>query len=127
MARAAHVSTPILIGLLLLLGGLVAYFIFSVMDKKLDCQIQNEPQADDDEEKFSMKDVAGILASPGFWLIALLCVLFYSCVFPFQKFASELMIGKYGIDESIAGTIALKPLGIQDIASLNVTSFLAIR
>ena len=109
MARAAHISTPILIGLLLLLGGMVAYFIFSVMDKKLDQQIQNDPQADDDEEKFSMKDVAGILASPGFWLIALLCVLFYSCVFPFQKFASELMIGKYGIDENIAGTIAGLP------------------
>ena len=109
MARAAHVSTPMLVGLLLLLGGMVAYFIFSVMDKKLDKQIQNDPTADEDEEKFSMKDVTSILSSPGFWLIALLCVLFYSCVFPFQKFASELMIGKYGIDESIAGTIAGLP------------------
>ena len=46
---------------------MVAYFIFSLMDKKLAQQIQNDPHSDDDEEKFSMKDVAGILASPGFW------------------------------------------------------------
>lgn len=109
IARAAGISMPVLIGLLLLIGGMVAYFLFSVMDKKLDRQIQEEPVQGDDEEKFSVKDVAAILSSPGFWLIALLCVLFYSCVFPFQKFASELMIGKYGIDESIAGTIAGLP------------------
>lgn len=109
IARAAGISVPVLIGLLLLIGGMVAYFLFSVMDKKLDRQIQEDPVQGDDEEKFSVKDVAAILSSPGFWLIALLCVLFYSCVFPFQKFASELMIGKYGIDESIAGTIAGLP------------------
>lgn len=109
IARAAGISVPVLIGLLLLVGGMVAYFLFSVMDQKLDRQIQEEPVQGDDEEKFSIKDVAAILSSSGFWLIALLCVLFYSCVFPFQKFASELMIGKYGIDESIAGTIAGLP------------------
>lgn len=109
IARVAGISVPVLIGLLLLIGGMVAYFLFSVMDKKLDRQIQEDPVLGDDEEKFSVKDVAAILSSPGFWLIALLCVLFYSCVFPFQKFASELMIGKYGIDESIAGTIAGLP------------------
>ena len=54
-------------------------------------------------------DVKNILINPGFWLIALLCVLFYSCVFPFQKFASELMINKYGISDNLAGTIAGLP------------------
>ena len=47
---------------MLLLGGMVAYFVFSVMDKKLDQQIQNDPQADEDEEKFSMKDVASTVS-----------------------------------------------------------------
>ena len=64
---------------------------------------------EDEEEKFSFKDVKNILVNPGFWLIALLCVLFYSCVFPFQKFASELMIIKYGINENVAGTFAGLP------------------
>ena len=112
MARAFGISTPVLVGLILLLGGLVAFFIFSVMDKKLDKQMEAAAIAagtEGDEEKFSFKDVKNILGNPGFWLIALLCVLFYSCVFPFQKFASELMIIKYGISENIAGAFAGLP------------------
>lgn len=108
VARAAEISTPVLLGLFLLIGGLVAFFIFAILDKRLDRQLE-EGFSDDGDEKFSFKDVKSILASPGFWLIALLCVLFYSCVFPFQKFASELMINKYGIDENFAGTIAGLP------------------
>ena len=112
MARALGITTPVLVGLILLLGGLVAFFIFSVMDKKLDRQMEAEAIAagtEGEEEKFSFKDVKNILVNPGFWLIALLCVLFYSCVFPFQKFASELMIIKYGINENVAGTFAGLP------------------
>lgn len=85
------------------------------MDKKLDAQIKEQAEETGDtseEEKFSIGDVKKILSNPGFWLIALLCVLFYSCVFPFQKFASELMISKYGIDENIAGAfVGLPALG----------------
>ena len=110
LARAFGITTPVLVGLILLLGGLVAFFIFSVMDKKLDRQMEAEAIAagtEGEEEKFSFKDVKNILVNPGFWLIALLCVLFYSCVF--QKFASELMIIKYGINENVAGTFAGLP------------------
>lgn len=108
MARAYEITTPVLVGLICLVGGLIAFFAFSVLDKKLDRQIEAEVD-NSPEEKFSFKDVAKILSNPGFWLIALLCVLFYSCVFPFQKFASELMISKYGIDESVAGFFAGLP------------------
>lgn len=108
LARNFSIDTPLLIGFVLLVGGLIAFFAFSVMDKKLDKQVEASTE-DGDEDKFSFKDVKHILTNPGFWLIALLCVLFYSCVFPFQKFASELMIGKYGIDESVAGSIVGLP------------------
>ena len=108
LARNFSIDTPLLIGFVLLIGGLVAFFAFSMMDKKLDKQVEASTE-DGDEDKFSFKDVKHILTNPGFWLIALLCVLFYSCVFPFQKFASELMIGKYGIDESVAGSIVGLP------------------
>ena len=60
-------------------------------------------------DKFSFKDVVAVVSNPGFWLIALLCVLFYSCVFPFQKFATELMTTKYGVSDNLAGTIAGLP------------------
>ena len=108
LARNFSIATPLLIGFVLLIGGLVAFFAFSMMDKKLDKQVEASTE-DGDEDKFSFKDVKHILTNPGFWLIALLCVLFYSCVFPFQKFASELMVGKYGIDESVAGSIVGLP------------------
>ena len=108
VARAYGLTMPVLIGLVCLVGGLIAFFIFSVLDRKLDRQIAAAANGDN-EEKFSFADVKNIVTNPGFWLIALLCVLFYSCVFPFQKFASELMITKYGIDENVAGTIAGLP------------------
>ena len=108
LARNFSIDTPLLIGFVLLIGGLIAFFAFSVMDKKLDKQVEASAE-DGGEDKFSFKDVKHILTNPGFWLIALLCVLFYSCVFPFQKFASELMVGKYGIDESVAGSIVGLP------------------
>ena len=108
LARNFSIDTPLLIGFVLLLGGLIAFFAFSVMDKKLDKQVEASTE-DGGEDKFSFKDVKHILTNPGFWLIALLCVLFYSCVFPFQKFASELMVGKYGIDENVAGSIVGLP------------------
>ena len=112
LARSFEITTPVLLGLVLLLGGLIAFFIFAVMDKKLDRQMEAEAASTgqaDESEKFSFKDVKNILCNPGFWLIALLCVLFYSCVFPFQKFASEFMIIKYGINENVAGTFAGLP------------------
>ena len=112
LARAFHITTPVLLGLILLLGGLIAFFIFALMDRKLDKQLEAEAAVageSDPAEKFSFKDVKNILVNPGFWLIALLCVLFYSCVFPFQKFASEFMILKYGINENVAGTFAGLP------------------
>ena len=99
LARAFGITTPVLVGLILLLGGLVAFFIFSVMDKKLDRQMEAEAIAagtEGEEEKFSFKDVKNILVNPGFWLIALLCVLFYSCVFPFQKFVRFQMVVNEG-------------------------------
>lgn len=52
------------------------------------------------------------MRNKGFWLIALLCVLFYSAVFPFIKYAADLMVQKYHVDPELAGTIpSLLPLG----------------
>ncbi|EKC48880.1 oxalate:formate antiporter, partial [human gut metagenome] len=72
LARAFGISTPVLLGLVLLLGGMIAFFIFAVMDKKLDKQMEAAAIAagtEDEEEKFSFKDVKNILVNPGFWLI----------------------------------------------------------
>lgn len=108
VARHYHLDTPLLIGAVLLVGGMIAFLAFSIMDYKLDTQVKISTDTPDDE-KFSFSDVMAVVKNPGFWLIALLCVLFYSCVFPFQKFATELMITKYGVSEDLAGTFAGLP------------------
>jgi predicted MFS family arabinose efflux permease len=81
------------------------------MDKKLDIQ-DNDGSNASEEDNFRLSDVKLILVNKGFWLIALLCVLFYSCVFPFLKFATDLMINKYGVAEEFAGILpGLIPFG----------------
>ena len=108
IAKQWQLDTPLFIGLILLVAGLVSFLCFTFMDRKLDSQVTIDTSTAE-EDKFSFKDVVAVVSNPGFWLIALLCVLFYSCVFPFQKFATELMVTKYNVPEDIAGTFAGLP------------------
>jgi len=105
------ISAPIAFALILLSIGFIAFFIYMAMDKKLDASIADSGEVDV-EEPFKLGDIAKIIVNKGFWLIAILCVLFYSSVFPFIKYASDLMVNKYGVDQSLAGLIpSLLPLG----------------
>ena len=110
-ANACHsLSAPILLCLVMLCIGLIAFFVYTLMDKKLEASIgKNEASADD---AFRISDIMLIVRNKGFWLIALLCVLFYSAVFPFLKYATDLMVNKYEVDPEVAGIIpSLLPLG----------------
>lgn len=105
-----HISAPVLFGVVLLCIGLIAYLVFCVMDRRLDVSIQESET--EKEEPFRIKDIKDIISNKGFWLIALLCVLFYSAVFPFLKYATSLMVNKYGLDPELAGNIpAILPFG----------------
>lgn len=112
--KFGNVSIPILICLIMLCIGLIAFFIYTFMDKKLDNSI-NERNADlkaDTEEEFKVGDILSIIRNKGWWYIAILCVLFYSAVFPFLKYATDLMINKFGVEENLAGAIpGLLPFG----------------
>ena len=80
------------------------------MDRKLDAQTQSEG-IPADEDSFRISDLKLILTNKGFWLLALLCLMFYSAVFPFLKYATSLMENKYGMG-ALAGTlVALVPFG----------------
>ena len=104
------VSAPILIGLVALCIGLISYIVFCVMDKKLDTSIGEDTT--EDEAPFQAKDILKVISNKGFWLLAILCVLFYSAVFPFLKYATALMTNKYGVDPNLAGLIpAILPFG----------------
>lgn len=105
------ISAPILLCLTMLCIGLIAFLVFCVMDRKLDSSMDAIEQAEE-EEPFRLKDALTIITNKGFWLIALLCVLFYSAVFPFLKYATDLMVNKYNVDPSLAGNIpAILPFG----------------
>jgi predicted MFS family arabinose efflux permease len=98
------VAAPVLVGVLLLGVGLVAYIFYCTMDKKLD-ESEKEMAPSGAEEEFHISDIGKILKIRGFWYITILCALFYSAVFPFLKYAPDLMVQKFSVKDSLAGAI----------------------
>ena len=117
IARATgiiDVSRPLLVALIALCIGLIVFVVYNLMDMKLDKSevAANELNEADEEEDFKLSDIGKILNNKGWWYIAILCVLFYSAVFPFLKYATDLMVNKFGVDQNIAGMIPmLLPFG----------------
>ena len=116
LARHFTLSTPLLVGLICLLIGLVSFLVFCVLDIRLDKdeKILNSQSSilNSDDDSFRLSDIGLILKNPGFWLITLFVVLFYSAVSPFLKFATKLMIEKYSVAPDIAGFFtSIAPFG----------------
>lgn len=118
MAKATSlgIQLPVIVGAALLIAGFLGFLVYNVMDRRLDASIaavdgESVTEAAEDES-FKFSDLGKIFSNPGFWLIALLCLLFYSGVFPFLKFATKLMISNYGVPEDYAGMIpGILPFG----------------
>lgn len=105
-----NVSAPLLLGALLLCIGLLSYLVYCVLDRKFDASADDSKN--DKEEEFKLSDIKFIVTNKGFWLITLLCLMFYAGVFPFLKFATKLMIYKYSVEPELAGLIpAMLPFG----------------
>ncbi len=110
VATKNAISTPMLIGLLMLIIGALVYLVFVVMDNKRDKQ--EADSAEEPEEPFVFSDIISIFKLKAFWYIAILCMLFYSTIFPFLNYATDLMIQKFGVDSELAGIIpGLLPFG----------------
>ncbi len=123
IARAlGGVSKPILVCLIMLCIGLISFLVYTFMDRKLDKSIAEEAEKNnvtDNEESFSVKDIFRIITNRGWWYIALLCVLFYSAVFPFLKYATDLMVNKFQVDPEVAGIIpGMLPFGTMILTPL---------
>ena len=82
------VSRSVAFGVILLMIALIMFIAYFFMDKKLDAQLGEVEEKDD---PFMIRDIGKILSSSGFWLVALLCVLYYSAIFPFQKYAVNML------------------------------------
>jgi len=111
--KLGNVSKPILLGLVLLCIGLITFIIYTFMDKKLDAsEAEMKAAGSEEEESFHVSDIKYIIRNKGWWYLAILCVLFYSAVFPFLKYAADLMTMKFGVSAKLAGTIpAMLPFG----------------
>ena len=88
MGGKVDVSRSVAFGVLLLLIALIMFIVYFFMDRKLDAQTG---EAEEKDDPFQLKDLGQILTSSGFWLVALLCVLYYSAIFPFQKYAVNML------------------------------------
>jgi len=84
----ADVSHSAAFGVILLMIALIMFIAYFFMDRKLDTQLG---QAEEKDDPFRISDIGKILTSSGFWLVALLCVLYYSAIFPFQKYAVNML------------------------------------
>lgn len=88
------VTAPLLFASALLVIGLLNFFVFTIMDKSFDSQLVAIGEATlekDPEDEFHVSDLKQILTSKMFWIVALLCVLYYSAIFPFQRFATNFL------------------------------------
>lgn len=117
IAQAWGLSMPILVGAIILAIALALFIAYCFMHRDLNRKLSafRHKKADglqNLDDGFHLRDISQVLRNPGFWLIALVCVFFYSSLRPFMKFATDLMVNKYGVTETTAGWIvAVIPYG----------------
>ena len=88
LGEEVSVSRSVAFGVVLMCIALIMSVVYFFMDQKLDAQTG---EAEDKDDPFKISDLGQIFTSSGFWLVALLCVLYYSAIFPFQKYAVNML------------------------------------
>jgi MFS family permease len=97
------VSSSVLFCLILLVIGLISFTVYFFMDKKLEKQIGES--GEEPEEPFKISDIGKLFTSRTFLIVAGLCVLYYSAIFPFQKFAANMLESRLNITNTEASDI----------------------
>ena len=112
LAKEFSATGPVVFALILMLLGIVSFLSYSILEIRLDKSEKTGKEIKSDEDDFRISDIKSIITNKGFWYIAILCVLFYSAVFPFLFYANDLMINKYHVAPKLAGLIpSLLPFG----------------
>ncbi len=101
LGGAVDVSRSVAFGVVLLCIALIMFVVYFFMDKKLDSQTG---EAEEKDDPFKISDLGKILTDSGFWIVALLCVLYYSAIFPFQKYAVNMLQCNLTLQEPDAGS-----------------------
>ena len=108
----SETSKPAVVGMVLLLGALVLWGLFVAMDYGADrrgAAAGSASGASDTgspaEDRFRFRDVLKVITDRHFILISLLCVFFYCCVVSFRKFATAILMPRFGIDSDVASVM----------------------
>ena len=123
--KLGTIAAPVGFCTCLLLIGLINFIIFTFMDKKFDSQLVAAGEATmekDPEDEFKVKDLGKIFSSLNFWVVALLCVLYYSAIFPFQRYGANMLQCNLGGD--ITPTAAANIFRWFPIGAAAITPFL---
>lgn len=119
LAEKGGISMSVGVGTLLLLIGLLSFSVYFFMDRALERQDVSAQDQADPEEEFKISDLKAIFTSKTFMIVAGLCVLFYSAIFPFQKFATGMLESRLSMTTSEAsGLFSYFPIGAMVLTPL---------
>lgn len=102
------IMAPIAFCSCLLLIGLIFFTVFSIMDKKFDKQLIKAGLSTEEkspEDEFHLRDLGKVFGSKMFWFVALLCVLYYSAIFPFQRYAPDFLSKTLDVDATVGARL----------------------
>ena len=116
----AETARPAVVGMGLMALGLILWGVFVALDARKDSASEalsgaftrtglpgsaeeSASDAESDKEAFKFKDVLGVLGNRNFWLLGILCVLFYSSIIAFKKFAGAILVPRFDIPAQTAG------------------------
>ncbi|MCF8369899.1 MAG: MFS transporter [Bacteroidales bacterium] len=104
-AKTPYWNNAIWFAAMLMGIALLFFFVYSIFDRKYDQQIKHDTKLAD-EEKFHLNDLVKLISNRSFLFVTLLCMTFYSAVFPFQSFSPDFFLNKFGFDQGLSGKIA---------------------
>jgi len=105
-------NKPIWFAASLMVISFLGYLIYLLPDIKLDRQEKQDIELLGEDEKFRMNDIVKLITNRSFIYITLLCVTFYAAIFPFLKYAPDLLENKFGFTPKLAGDItSILPYG----------------
>lgn len=117
------IVAPVAFCTALLLIGLISYIVFTFMDTRLDRELAAEGASGGtggSDEEFHLSDLGKILRSKMFWLVAMLCVLYYSGIFPFQRYAPNYVQETLNVSAEMAARL----FSVFPILAMVLTPFL---
>lgn len=99
--------------------GLLMFLIYIIFDVKLDKQLKGQ-EVEGEDEQFRFSDLVKLITNRSFLFIALLCVTFYSAVFPFMQYAPDLLINKFNFSYDLPESATVMIFGSKALGNLAI-------